>query len=120
VDVARVDGHVREVINDSVQDFEKVRQWIRLFIWLEWHAVLIESLHANSQRFGDIDAFDPLDKEPRHVNLVFDIVDEHVVIEAMKWCALFQKVDISWGFRWMKRDNRTVSCLLIVPLVIVW
>lgn len=92
VDVARVDGHVGEVINDSVEDFEKVRQWIRLFVWLEWHAVLIESLHANSQRFGDIDVFDPLDKEPHDVTLVFDVVDEHVVIEAMEWCALFQKV----------------------------
>lgn len=93
VDVACVGGHVGEMLEDSVKDSEVLGHPSGLTKLIDLHVFLsVGRLHANSQRFGDIHVLDPMEKELHDVGYVFDVVDEHLLIKAIAWCARDQGV----------------------------
>jgi hypothetical protein len=88
VDIVCVDSHVGEMSKDVMEGSENFRHSFGLStIFIVFFA---NGVHAVVEAFGDIHVLDPLDKKLRNVRYASDVVDGHLLVEAMVFCALSQ------------------------------
>jgi hypothetical protein len=88
VNVAHVGSHVGEMSKDVVEGSENLRHSFGLStIFIVFFA---NGLHAVVEAFGDIHVLDPLNEELCNVRCASDVVDGHLFVEVMVFCALSQ------------------------------
>jgi hypothetical protein len=81
MDVTLVDSQVGEVSKDCAEDSENLRHSFGLSKISSRHVILIANcVQANVQRGGNVHRFDLLDKELDDILVVFDVVDEYLLI----------------------------------------